>query len=443
MAPSYNPSNTNNNNNNNNPVESSKDLQNGGNGTSATTAAGRPAPVPNPSDLFEESENKNKTIVAQPVLPLVPVDGCTGSSCLPGNGCTGTSCVPPSPPFNCIPGFPCPVENLNIIDPLHPTKTPPPPQPAGLPAKIKVWAIETVETHVKNAPSMEINVSPTSQTTTTVVSSNVVSQPTQPQSKTPVPGPVEFPSFPPGVEVPTYQQVALPKQETTEAKDSTPKTQDTILYNPLNIQGPTVLETTTYQQNKTTSGQPISSPHPAAGVQGPQNQYNIEYPSSNLDGSSNTVYQYASTPLPPGETTPSSEQPPQFSIFNLGTETSTVPPSSPSSTTVTNMAIEAKDDGHGGVVPPPDFPGSEDNTTPTTSTPQTTFNPYLPVENQPPSQGDETPSTTTLPFATISTPPTPTTTTPATTTTTYQPVEVYPGGQTSSKFIPILYFFVD
>ena len=434
VAPSYNPSNTNDN-KNNNAEDSSKDLQNGGNGSTSDVAAGKPAPVP---FLFEESENKNKTIVAQPVLPLVPMDGCTGASCLPMNGCTGTSCVPPSPPFNCIPGFPCPIEDLNIIDPLHPTKTPPPP---GLPAKIKVWALETVETHVKNGPGIQVSISPTSQTTTAMVSSNgepVLGQPTQPQSKTPVPGPVEFPNFPPGVDAPSYQQVALPQQESIKAKDSTPKTQDTITFNPsLNIQGPTVLETTTYQQNTTAGDQLVSSHHPAVGVQGPQNQYNtdtesqgepIRAASSNPDGSSNTAYQYAGTPLPPGETTVPTEQPPQFNIINLGTENTTT--AAPPSSTVKTIAIEAKDDGHVAAVPPPDFYGNEDKTTTattTTSAPSTTPNPYLPVENP---QQDESSATTPLPFATIST-STPTT---VLTTTTYQPVEIYPNGETSSKF---------
>ena len=464
-----------------------QDLQNNGSGNSNTDKAsspeaganntnangnGRPAPVPIPTEFLENFEStggngtgaekgKNETIVvvAQPVLPLVPVNGCTGVSC----GCTGSSCVPatdctggtagcilPQQPLavppagpNCISGgFPCPIENLNIIDSKSNSSTNVEPGSTTSSGKINVWAIETVETHVKNASVVIVNgdasgglspakePAPTATTTTTTIQpvdpypiqsqqqppvQLVLNQPppqppTTSQSKTPVPGPGEFPNtsilpqqqtdddqqqqqqaFPP-LQRP-YGGLPGPESDVVTSKAVEPINQS------LNIQGPTVQQTSAYQSSLTSN----NNDNNVADIQGKTIQQSPTKEISSKDSSppvvptnppsSSTTRAEKTSTTPQTTTTPvllddqksgeganinlyqsasatpteRTTAPPQFDIQVSTNPVTSTPPttttttSTTSTSTVKPLKIEAKDDGDQQQpppvfgVPPPDF----------------------------------------------------------------------------------------
>lgn len=85
-------------------------------------------------------------VVAQPVVPLVPVSPPAGSPCIPST--TNPCPVAPAPAPPCVPspGFPCPLSDIQVIEPSSTNINNPPP-----PGKINVWAIETIHTSVQNA----------------------------------------------------------------------------------------------------------------------------------------------------------------------------------------------------------------------------------------------------------------------------------------------------
>jgi len=119
-----------------------------------------------PIEPVEEPKNKT-AVIAQPVIPLVPISNlCSGlpCSCTPGSQCP------------CTPGFPCAIENLNIVDPSQPQPSKPQGQ-GSLPQKLDVWAIQTVETHIKAAnsqPTISATVKPITTTKTVKIHSSSV-----------------------------------------------------------------------------------------------------------------------------------------------------------------------------------------------------------------------------------------------------------------------------